>query len=344
MPKKFKVGIIGCGAISERLHVPDIYYGNEGELVAFCDVDKARAESMAERYGTAAKAYTDYNDLLADPSVEGVIIALPNRLHCKVTVAAAKAGKAAMIEKPMATSIEECQTMIDTAQKAGTLLMVNQSQRLEPAHRKAKEILDSALLGRVLHVTAMFGHGGPDEWEPSATWFFDKDAARFGAMADLGIHKADLVRYLVGKEVAEISAFAEHVQKLQGEDLEDNFVACLKFEDGAVGTLAASWTAYGGNNNYIIFHCENGTLRVGIIPDQPIIAQIMNPACEINFDPGPPAIDYPESWGVDAGGAFVRAALGLEPPYCSGEEGFKSLQLIFAAEEAAKTRKTVRLA
>jgi predicted dehydrogenase len=341
--RKLKVGIIGCGAISERLHVPDIYHGSEGELVAFCDADLPRATRMAERFGTNARAYADYNELLADPNVEAVVIALPNKLHCPVTVAAAKAGKAAIVEKPMATSPEECRAMVDAARDAGTLLMVNQSQRLCPEHLKAKEVLDSGMLGRILHVTAMFGHGGPDEWEPTAEWFFDKDAARFGAMADLGVHKADLVRHLVGKAVVEVCAFREHVQKKKGQDLEDNFVACLKFEGGAVGTLAASWTAYGGDNNYIIFHCENGTLRVNVVPNKPLVAQVINPSCEIEFVPPPPAIEYPESWGLDAGGAFVRAALGLEPPYCTGEDGMKSLAIIFAAEESAKTGKAIRL-
>jgi len=220
--------------------------------------------------------------------------------------------------------------------------MVNQSQRLYPAHKKAKEVLDSGILGRILYVTSVFGHAGPENWCPSATWFFKKKPARFGTMADLGVHKADLIRYLTGKEVAEISAYFATLEKKSCE-VDDNFVSCLRFTDGTLGILGASWCFKGLGDDYVILHCQNGSLRIRAWPDKPVVAHLVNPECEIDFKPSPPIIRYEGSWGLDVSGAFARTCLGLEKPFCTGEEGLRSLEIILAAEKSALTGRSVKL-
>ena len=96
----------------------------------------------------------------------------------------------------MACSTVEAERMVSAAKKAKKLLNVNQSQRRFPPHVKAKEVMDSGILGKVLHLTAMFGHAGPEFWSPTGKWFFRKKEARFGAMADLIKDKATIQRYL----------------------------------------------------------------------------------------------------------------------------------------------------
>ena len=342
MTKTVNVGVIGCGAIAERLHIPDYAACPQAKLVAFADVDAARAEAMADRFVPEARVYADYKKMLADGGIDAVSVCLPNVLHAPVTIAALKAGCNAMVEKPMAASLAEAKKMVETAKKAKRLLMVDQTQRRDPVHRRAKEVLSSGILGKILHVTAMFGHSGPEDWSPTGKWFFNKADARFGAMADLGVHKADLVRFLTGKEVAEINAFYGCLEK-KGADVDDNFVASLRFEDGTLGTLAASWTVKEIDANYTIFHCANGSLAVYMYPDKPLVAYLVNPKCEIVFDIPPVPENDGSGWGVDVGGAFVRAILGLEAPFCTGEEGMKSLAIILAAEKAADTGKTVKL-
>lgn len=342
MGRRLRIGIIGCGAITERLHAPDVHDSLDAELAACCDTDRRRAEFIAESFGTEARVFTDYKALLRESDAEAVIVALPNVLHGPVTVEAARSGRHVLVEKPMATSIAEARRMIAAAAKAKVLLMVNQSQRLEPSHLKAKEVLDSGILGKVLHVSGIFGHSGPDNWSAAAKWFFRKKEARFGAMADLGVHKADLIRYLTGKEVAAVGAFVERVEK-QRTDVDDNFAACLKFTDGTVGTLAASWTVKGRSETHTIFHCSKGTLRVQTEPERPVVAYLEHPSCEVVFDPPPPANDYEGTWGLDVAGRFARACMGLEAPFCTGEEGLRSLQIIFAAEASARTGRIVKI-
>ena len=342
MAKKLRAGVVGCGQIARFLHVADYRVCEEAEVVALCDVVKSKADALAADKAPGAKVYTDYKKMLKSEDLDMVTVALPNYLHAPVAIAALKAGCNVLVEKPMAASEAECKRMLDTAKKCKKLLMVNQSQRRFAPHAKAKEILDSGIMGKILHVTAMFGHAGPEYWSPTGKWFFKRKEARFGAMADLGVHKADLVRYLTGKEVAEVSAYFETLEKKR-TDVEDNFVSCLKFKDGTVGTLCASWTVKGMEANYTILHCANGTLRVCEVPDKPLVANLVNPECTIEFEVPAAATNEDETWGLDVSGAFARACLGKEKPYCTGEEGMKSLKVILAAEKSAMTGRSIKL-
>jgi len=339
----FRAGIIGCGAITEHLHAPDYAVCDDAEIVALCDANLARANEMRERFAPEAAVYSDYKEMLRKESLDGVTVTLPNVLHAAATIAALNAGCHVLVEKPMAASLAEAKRMIAAAKKASKVLMVNQCQRRYAVHRKAKEVLDSGILGKVLTVAGCFGHEGPENWSPSGKWFFKKDQARFGAMADLGVHKADLIRFLTGKEVAEVSAFTACLEK-KGSTVEDNFVSCLRFSDGTIGTLSASWTTKGMDADYVILHCANGSLRVNEIPGKPLVANLVDPECTIEFDLPDDLSAYKDSWGLGVSEGFVRAARGEEKPFCPGIEGARSLAVILACEKAAESRKTVKVA
>jgi UDP-N-acetylglucosamine 3-dehydrogenase len=342
MSDKFRVGVIGCGAIADRLHVPDYATCEHAEVVALCDADVKRARAVADHWAPNAAVHSDHNAMLRDENLDAVSVCLPNFLHASVTIDALKAGCHVLVEKPMAASLDEAKAMVAAAKKAKKLLMVNQSQRLLPAHIKAKEVLASGLLGKILQVNGMFGHRGPEHWSPTGKWFFNKKHARFGAMADLGVHKADIIRFMSGREVSEVSAFVGNLEK-KNSSVDDNFCACFQFEGGGMGTFGASWTIKGMDCNYTMFHCENGSLRVYQLPDKPLVAHLLTPECTIEFPLPKPVFKYEGSWGVDAGGSFVRACLGLEAPFCKGEDGLKSLELILAAEKAALSGRVVKL-
>jgi predicted dehydrogenase len=341
--ERFRAGIIGCGAITEHLHAPDYAVCEDAAITALCDTNLARAQEMQARFAPDATVYSDYKEMLRKEPLDGVTITLPNVLHATVTIAALKAGCHVLVEKPMAASLAEAKRMIAAAKQAGKLLMVNQCQRRSAVHRKAKEVLDSGILGKVLTVAACFGHEGPENWSPSGKWFFKKDQARFGAMADLGVHKADLVRFLTGKEVAEVTAFTACLEKKR-TTVEDNFVSCLRFTDGTIGTLAASWTTKGMDADYVILHCANGTLRVNEIPGKPLIANLVKPECMIEFEMPDALSVYENAWGLGVSKGFVRAARGQEDPFCPGVEGARSLAIILACEKAAESGKTVKVA
>ena len=152
MPVKY--GVIGCGAIGQRRHIPECCANPDSKLVALADPVAERVAELGKKYG--AKHYTDYKEMLKDKDVEAVVIAGPNSLHAQQSMDALNAGKHVLCEKPMATSREDAKAMMKTAEKNGKYLMIGLNQRLMPPHVRAKEILDSGKLGRVERVTGTF--------------------------------------------------------------------------------------------------------------------------------------------------------------------------------------------
>ena len=202
-----KYGVIGAGSIAQFRHVPEIANNPNAELVAIVDINKDRCKMVAAKYD--AKPYFDYKMMLTSEKLDAVVVATPNYLHAQQTIDCLKAGCHVLVEKPMATTRADAKKMIATAKAKRKHLMIGMNQRLMAPHVKAKEILDTGKLGKVLSFETTFKHGGPDGWsqDGSASWFFVKNKAVMGVTGDLGVHKADLMRYLLGEEFVEVTGF-----------------------------------------------------------------------------------------------------------------------------------------
>lgn len=337
---KLRVAVIGCGAISKHRHIPEYAANPHVELVAFCDPVKERAEQYAGQYG--AKAYTDYETLLREIKPDAVSVCTPNALHAQVSIAAAKAGAHVLVEKPMAATEEEALAMIEAAKKNGVYLMVGHNQRLMPHHMKAKQILNTGVLGKVLTFRTSFGHPGPESWSVDGrdSWFFRKDEAIMGAMGDLGVHKSDLIRWLLDDEVADVAGFIGTLHKSE-TDVDDNAACVLRMKSGIIGTLVASWTYYQGGDNSTVLWCENGIMKLDTHPDDQIIVELRNGSVE-RHKVGAIATNEKQavSGVIDA---FVESIVTNTPPSISGEEGMRSLKVILAAFESQATGQAVRL-
>ncbi|MFW5714668.1 MAG: Gfo/Idh/MocA family protein, partial [Brevefilum sp.] len=271
---KLSVGIIGAGSISRYRHLPETALHPDAEVGAICDVVESRAEEIAREY--RCKAYTDYRQLIQDPDLDAVIVAATNTTHAEMTIAALESGKHVMCEKPMATSLEDARAMIEAAEKSGKQLMIAHNQRLEPANQKAKEILQSGKLGRVLTFNSVFGHPGSEDWaiDGADTWFYRKEITGLGVLGDLAIHKLDLLRWLLDDDYTEATAFLSTLSKTYstGEliDVEDNALCLLKTARGAMGNVTASWS-YQKENNSTSIYCVNGVLEIYVNPDFPLV-------------------------------------------------------------------------
>ena len=192
------IGIIGCGRIAQVRHIPEYADHRDARLYAFYDLNPERARELAGTY--AGRVYETYEELLEDEKIDAVSICVPNEFHAKISIAALKAGKDVLCEKPMAVTLEECRQMAEAAEETGKCLMIGQNQRLAKGHALARKLIERGDIGKVITFKTTFGHGGPETWsiDPgSNTWFFDKKKAAMGAMADLGIHKTDLIQYLM---------------------------------------------------------------------------------------------------------------------------------------------------
>lgn len=335
---KIRVAVIGCGSIAKHRHIPEYAANPHVELAAFCDIVKERAAHFTEQHG--GNVYTDFNELLAMEKPDAVSVCLPNALHAPASIAAANAGAHVLCEKPMATSAEEAQAMIDAAKANGVYLMIGHNQRYMPPHVKAKEILRQGYLGKVLTFRTSFGHPGPEDWSADGrnSWFFRKTEAYVGAMGDLGVHKADLIRWLLDDEVSEVGAFVNTLHK-EGSDVDDNATCILRMKSGAIGNLVASWTYYKGEDNSTVLWCENGVMKIGTHPDDQVIVELRNGTVE-RYNVGAIATNEKQtsSGVIDA---FVGSIVTNTPPAISGEEGMKSLNVILAAMKSQETKSIV---
>jgi UDP-N-acetylglucosamine 3-dehydrogenase len=337
---KIKVAVIGCGAIAIRRHIPEYGANPHVELVAFCDLKLERAEEQAQKYG--AKAFINYEDLLKQVKVDAISVCLPNYLHAKVAIAGANVGAHVLVEKPMAATNEEALAMIEAAKTNGVFLMVGHNQRKMPPHVKAKEILLTGRLGKVISFRTAFGHPGPEGWSLDGrdSWFFRKEEAIMGAMGDLGVHKSDMIRWMLDDEVDEVSSFIGTVHK-EGTDVDDHAVTLLRMKSGALGTLVASWTQYKGGDNSTVLWCANGVMKIGSESGDLVIVELRD-GTEERYKVGAMATNEKQvSSGVIDD--FVNCIATQTPPSISGEEGRRSLNVILAAFESQATGRAIKL-
>jgi UDP-N-acetylglucosamine 3-dehydrogenase len=339
--EKLKVAVIGCGSIAIHRHVPEYASLSNVEIVAFCDPVAERAEEMVSKYG--GRVYADYREMLEREKPDAVSVCTPNTLHAEVSIAAANAGAHVLCEKPIATSEPETLEMIEAARRNGVYLMVGHNQRLMAPHVKAKEILQEGKLGKVVTFRTAFGHPGPEQWsiEGKEGWFFRKSKAFVGAMGDLGVHKADLIRWMLDDEVAEVAAFVDTLDK-KDTDVDDNAVCLFRMNSGAIGTMAASWTYYGSEDNSTVLYCEKGVIKIGTDPVDQVIVQTTDGNIE-KFNVG--AIATNDEGGQVKSGIideFVNGILTSTPPSITGEEGLKSLKVILAALKSSETKTFVK--
>ena len=339
----YRIGIIGGGQIVQRRHLPEILDNPEAEVGAICDVVKERVEALAAQYN--CKAYTDWKELVADPTLDAVIVAATNTTHAEMSIAALKAGKHVMCEKPMAVSLEEAQAMMRTAEECGKMLFIAQNQRLAPAHVKAKQLLQSGALGKVITFKSTFGHPGCERWakEKKKTWFFQKSQSYFGCLADLGIHKIDVVRWMLDDEYTEVYARVETLNKTYEDgtpiNVEDNATMVLKTAKGATGTITVSWT-YEYEDGSTVFYCTDGVMTIYGDPVYQIVIK--------RFDG---TEDYLKVGEIPNNKVQVKSgiidefvdSLNRGVASISGKDGYEPLKVVFGAYESSRTNSVVKL-
>ena len=341
-----KIGIIGCGKITEVRHAPEYAENPNCQLVAFFDVVPERAKALAEQYG--GTAYDSIEALLAS-DVDAVSVCVANAYHAQTSIQALKAGKHVLCEKPMATTPEDCEAMVAAAKAAGKFLMIGQNQRLAKAHVKAREIIESGEMGKVITFETHFAHPGPEGWTGVRdSWFFDKKVASFGVMADLGVHKTDLIHYLTGKKIVRTSAVLATLNKTFSDGrpitVDDNAYAIYTMEDGVVGTMHVSWTNYGNENNSTKMYMEGGVLRMYDDPKYSLIVEkrdgeVIPYELDLLTSNKEQTTGGRTSTGVID--AFVESIITNTPPAISGESAMHAMKVVFANEQSAQLGKAV---
>lgn len=340
----FNIGIIGCGKIAQVRHIPEYAGHPQARLSGFYDLNQERARELAEKWG--GKAYSSWEEMLADPGIDAVSVCVANNAHAQLSIAALRAGKHVLCEKPMATTLADCEAMVAAARESGKFLMIGQNQRLTKAHQKARELVENGTLGKILTFRTTFGHGGPETWsvDPGKnTWFFDKSKAAMGAMADLGIHKTDLIQYLLGQTVVETTAKVTTLDK-RGADgqligVDDNAICIYRMSGGAMGTMTASWTFYGAEDNSTVLYGTKGILR--IYDDPAYSLKLITAEGEkvlYELEAIQTNDNQTKSGVIDC---FMDCLVNNTPPAISGQSVLTAMRAVFASLESSETGKSV---
>lgn len=339
-----RIGILGCGKIAQVRHIPEYAENPDCELAAFYNPTRKRAEDMAVKYG--GKVYDTPEELLADPAIDAVSVCAANYAHAELTIKALRAGKHVLCEKPMATNIEDCEAMAAAAAESGKFLMIGHNQRLAKAHVRAKQLIDAGTIGRIVTFRTTFGHGGPETWSINPgknTWFFDKKKAAMGVMADLGVHKTDLIQYLTGQRVVRTTAKLVTLDK-RGEDgeligVDDNAVCIYEMSGGAFGTMTASWTFYGAEDNSTVLYGTKGIMKIYDDPAHSIVVTLADGEKQMYDVEQIQTNDNQTKSGVID--LWIDCLKNGRAPEISGESALYAMRAVFASIKSSELGESV---
>lgn len=248
--KPLRWGIIGTGWVASDYVTPGIIKSPGSRLTACLGSSPEKSRAFAEKF-KAPHAHDDLAGLLANPEVDAVYIALPNAMHHAAVLAAARAGKHILCEKPFAMKTAEAREMVETCNKAGVVLRIAHQIRLDAAVVRAREIVRSGRLGRLAEVSLerASGLGSRLSWR--------NDFAQSGVMYDVGVHLLDLIQYVTGQRFVEVSAFT-HPDRRAGKP--DDTMTVLGRLEGDCHALARATREVGNAENNLIVEGADATL------------------------------------------------------------------------------------
>ena len=348
MSKKMKLGIIGMGAIG-NVHAQAYAAVGQTDLVAVCDVVPAKLAAAKAKYNVP-QAFEDYNDLLAS-DVEAVIVAVPNAVHHPAAVAALRAGKNVLLEKPMALNAKLGADIVAEAKKAKRVLQIGMIWRQDPAAQLVHEYVKKGVFGKVYHIRAVMtrrrgipGLGG---------WFTTKAMSGGGPMIDLGVHWFDISMWMSGlwnptsvsgktydvfgprmKKYVYVDMWAGP-PKFDGVfDVEDYSTGFIRFGKDATMSFEISWAGNNESQGYVeVLGTEAG---VKVLEDKPLVLLTEHNGRVADITPRLPR--GPQKFEAQAR-TFVAACRGEAPPAAPGEQGvtvMKVLDGVFASSKANK--------
>lgn len=334
--RKIGYAIVGLGSYATRQIMPNFADCDHARVVSLVSGTPAKLETYGTQYGIAKThrySYADFDRIRDNPDIDVVYIILPNSLHAEYAIRAAQAGKHVMCEKPMATSVADCEAMIAACRKAGTKLMIGYRSRFEPHNRLAIELARGGHVGPTRLITAEHGFSiKPDQWR------LDRPLSGGGSMMDIGIYSLNAARYLTGEEPMEVSAI-ESTDKSDPrfKTVEDRISFLLRFPSGIIANCISSYSS--GHNLYRIVGTQGW---IELDPATSYTGQTMT----IRKD----GVTTPRAVPDPARNQFARQLDHLalcivrnEKPIVAGEEGLADLRVIEAIYKSAAQRSSVRI-
>ena len=239
-------GFIGCGSVTEKKSGPAFGKVDGSKVVAVMRRDADKAKDYAQRHGIG-KWYSDADELINDPEVTAVYVATPPDTHAQYAIAAMRAGKPVYVEKPMATTYEECQQMIAVSKETGVPCYVAYYRRSLPYFLRVKQLIEDGLLGEISTVQIRFAIPPykTDYNRNALPWRLKKEIAGAGYFFDLASHQLDMLDFLFGP-INHASGYSANIAGLY--DVEDTVSGTFQFESGIAGSGSWSFVAPSGIN------------------------------------------------------------------------------------------------
>jgi len=234
---KVRIGVLGTGIIIREFHLLTLQNHPQAEIVAAGNLHPESLEHLASDFNIP-KTYTDFAVMAADPEIDAVVNGLPNYLHAPVTIQMLEAGKHVLCEKPMAMSVAEGGKMIEAARQAERKLMIAHMWRFDREILWLRDLVTSGRLGEIFKAKShsIWLHEGP----APESWFVKRELAGGGALADMGVHAIDTLRFVLG-DARPTKVFANVGTHFQDIELDDTATLLLEFEGGIVALIEAGW-------------------------------------------------------------------------------------------------------
>lgn len=320
--------VIGCGRIAPR-HISAIHSISEARLVAVCDVSEERARKTAQE--NKCDYYTDYADILQRQDVDVINICTPSGNHYEITLAAARAKKHVVTEKPMAMNLAQAREMVRVCREEGVKLFVIKQNRYNPPIQKLREALEQGKFGKLFLGNTTVRWQRPQSYYDQDPWRGTK-ARDGGVLMNQASHHIDMLQWMLGEPESIVGFCGTMTHKIEAED---TGIAIIKFKNGAFGVIEATTSVFPENlEGSISIFGEKGSVKIGGTAMNKIELwkfQDLTPeeAKKIKECPTNPPNVY--GYGhLEYLKDVVKSIKENLPPVISGEEGLKSLELIEA--------------
>ena len=330
-------GFVGAGNVTEAKASPSGAFTQDGSrVVAVARADTGRAEAYARTYGIA-RAYGSVEELCADSDVNAVYVCTPHHLHKEHALAAIRAGKHVLCEKPLAITTDDCLLIVREAERAGVVLAVAYYRRFYPVAERLKAVVESGRLGSLTSASlvshALF-HPRREESgaDPRTSWRTRLDTAGGGSLNDVGSHRIDLLFWLLGA-ARSVSAMIERVEAwYEGEDQAN---VTIRFANGAIAQLDQSWCTRAPRDSFAVFGTEGEAIVDDLEGTRLRVRIGRQPEEIVETEPRATATHAPVVRD------FVRVLNEGGTVRCSGVDALLTSQLIELAYVAAREGRTI---
>ena len=339
--KKFRVAIIGCGAIFP-MHATSIKICEYTELVAVCDIIEERA--LKEAVSFNCRAYTDFEKMIEVEKPDAVHICLPHYLHSSVAIYCLERGINVLTEKPMAISFEEASLMISAAEKSRAALGCILQNRFNHGNLFLKKVFDEGGLGKILGAKCFVTWNRDDEYYASSPWRASIKESGGGVIINQAIHTIDAMTYLLNSEAVRVDATIANRGRVKME-VEDTAEGVIEFKNGVLASFHAINYYSSNSPAFVEFDCEKG--RATLVSDTATVFY-NDGRRETSTDAGV-EVDYGDKkdyWGmshIKQITDFYKALAGEKEMYVGLKSALESHKIVFAIYESGRTNSPIYL-